>query len=83
MGTFGSWLSGQTAADDPVGRFAQHTMHRHGDECGTCRAKEDGEELTWGVAEVVRDMDGHFAHDEFYEMLDESVSAWALARRGA
>ena len=82
MGTFGSWLNSQTGANGRIGEFAQHVTYRHSAECRTCRHKENGEELTWGVAEVVRDLDGHFASPEYYEMLDESVSAWAGAQRG-
>jgi hypothetical protein len=81
--TFGSWLSSQTGTNGSIGKFADHVMYRHEANCRSCPYKEAGEELTWGVAEVVRDLDAHFASPEYYEMLDESVVAWADARRGA
>lgn len=82
MVTFGSWLNNQTEAGGRIGRFAQHVMYRHGAECDTCQHKERGEELTWGVAEVVREMDDHHAHSEFYELLDEAVAAWGAEQTG-
>ena len=82
MGTFGAWLNSKTGEDGPAGNFARHVMHRHDDGCRTCRSKEDREELTWGVADVVRDLDEHHAHHEFYDQLDDVVAAWGAERAG-